>query len=478
MKLENVLLPGKSPEPKDIEVIDGRVRSINPSQTPSGTPSLLLPSLCHPHIHLDKPYILTCNHSLSSSGSSPYPDYSDLVPRSGSFSEALQFTSKAKERFTEDDLYLRGSQLLADSCAHGVSSLRAFVEVDHVAQLKGLTTGLRLKRAFSPALRVQLCVFAQDPVFSSPHGDENRALVLRALDDAGDAVEALGATPYVEAGRDAALRNIEWAIETALQRNLHLDFHLDYTLEQPSSSAPPLVFSVVDLLIKHGWAETTSGRRTVALGHCTQLTLLPDAELAGLAARIAAAKLPIHFVGLPTSDIFMMGRPAPPAGAETEPASATTQSRPRGTLQVPSLIKDHGLSACLGVNNVGNAFTPYGTGDPLQLASWGVGLYHAGTPADAELLYGCVSWRARQAIGLAHEAGEAAEGGKDWRHGASVGGLEPVAEGTEWTPMLLVRNREAVEVPGTEIRVPARQRRSVTDVVWDPPDVSLRSIVR
>ncbi|RYO86691.1 hypothetical protein DL766_005823 [Monosporascus sp. MC13-8B] len=82
------------------------------------------------------------------------------------------------------------------------------------------------------------------------------------------------------------------------------------------------------------------------------------------------------------------------------PNADVSHSRPRGTPQVLSMINDLGLSACIGVNNVGNAFTPYGTGDPLQLASWAVGIYQAGTVDDAHILYECVSGRAREAISL------------------------------------------------------------------------------
>ena len=79
------------------------------------------------------------------------------------------------------------------------------------------------------------------------------------------------------------------------------------------------------------------------------------------------------------------------------------------------------------MNNVGNAFTPFGSGDPLQAASWGVGIYQAGTVTDAMTLYGCVSWLARRAIGL-----EESTENKD------------VVEGTSLRGMLLVKNKEHI----------------------------------
>jgi hypothetical protein len=77
------------------------------------------------------------------------------------------------------------------------------------------------------------------------------------------------------------------------------------------------------------------------------------------------------------SDLFMMGRP------KEEDRGG---QRVRGTLQIPQMIKEFGLQAAVGVNNVGNAFTPHGSCDPLSVVAMGVGLYQAGTKEDAEIL--------------------------------------------------------------------------------------------
>lgn len=458
LTVHDVILPTRDNASRwELEVKGGILRTIRPSpprQTETGGASdILLHALCHPHIHLDKAFILTCNHSPSAQ----HPDYSDLAPSSGSFSEALENTSEAKKRYTEDDLYLRGSQLLAQGYEQGVTSLRAFVEIDHVTGTKALEAAIKLKRAFSHLVEMQICAFAQDPIFSGDFGQENRAAMQSALSGFAHVIDVLGTTPYVEKSQQAAIENIAWAVETALANNLHLDFHLDYNLDDPSSSRP-LTYAVLDNLQRLSWLEKADTSKTIVLGHCTQLSTLPAPELEDLARRIKQSKLPIYFVGLPTSDLFMMGRPAP------DIAVGTPHSRPRGTLQVPSLIKDYGLSACLGVNNVGNAFTPYGAGDPLQLASWGVGIYQAGTLDDARTLYSCVSWGARKAIGL--------QVGQD---------NGDIAEGDAWRPMLLVKNEQDLSLPGKtgnkNLTVKARPRVGFKDVVWDPPETRLRSVI-
>lgn len=128
------------------------------------------------------------------------------------------------------------------------------------------------------------------------------------------------------------------------------------------------------------------------------------------------------------------------------------------------MIKDFGLSACLGANNVGNAFTPYETGDPMQLACWGAGLYQAGTVHDAELLFSSVSSRAREAIGL-----------------SNAGYGVRMEKGPVWRSMLLIENTQTIRVPPkpgqVDWQIPARRRVSIKDVVWDPPETRLRSVV-
>lgn len=333
--------------------------------------AFLLPSLCHPHIHLDKCFLFS------------HAKYDDLEVLKGDFAEALELTSKAKGRFEHDDLMTRGEWLVRESMASGVTHIRAFVEVDTTVEFKCLDAGLQLKRRFAPFCEIQICVFVQEPVFSEgknyPRG---KLLIEEAL--SRDGVDALGSTPYVESSPDLMRANVEWAISTAVEYRKHLDLHLDYNLD---STIPPLTFHVLDLLRKT-WM-TNDKSKTVVLGHCTRLTLFKADEWRQLRDRIA--DLPVYFVGLPTSDIFMMGKPSEEDGGG---------QGVRGTLQIPQMIQKYGLQGCIGVNNIGNAFTPYGNCDPMSIASMGVGIYQAGTKADAEVLFDCVSSTAKTAIGF------------------------------------------------------------------------------
>ena len=107
------------------------------------------------------------------------------------------------------------------------------------------------------------------------------------------------------------------------------------------------------------------------------------------------------------------------------------------------MICKYGLNGAISINNVGNAFTPQGSCDPLSIARMGVGLYHAGTKADAQVLYECVSTRAKAAIGYP---------------------TNPFAVGADADFVLF-------EVGDNEKGPISRQRgrRTLQEVVYDPP---------
>jgi cytosine/adenosine deaminase-related metal-dependent hydrolase len=360
-KIAGVRLPHThSSEQWDINIQDGKISSVDAHDSSvnldapdvlNANNRLIAPSLCHAHVHLDKCFLLQD------------PKYNDLQIETGDFKEAMEMTGEAKSRFGEDDLLRRGGLLIDESVRHGVTAMRAFVEVDGVVQMKCLEVGLKLKRQYKDRCEIQICAFAQLPLFSgSDDGAKVRELMTVAA--ANDDVEVLGSTPYVEDDERKSKENVRWITELALEHTKHLDLHLDYFLEEDKQ---PFVWDVLKALKNFDWP--TSDGRQVTLGHCTRLTRFREAEWQRLGQEIG--ELPVSFVGLPTSDLFMMRTP----------------EGLRGTLPIIELIKQYGLQAAISINNVGNAFTPQGNCDPLGLAQLAVGLYQAGTRDDAELLY-------------------------------------------------------------------------------------------
>lgn len=66
--------------------------------------------------------------------------------------------------------------------------MRAFVEVDQTVGMKCINAGIALKEEFRGRCYVQICVFAQDPIFS--HEDDGAAMM--------GLLEAVLAKPGVE----------------------------------------------------------------------------------------------------------------------------------------------------------------------------------------------------------------------------------------------------------------------------------------
>lgn len=330
-------------------------------------------SLCHPHVHLDKCFLLSD------------PKYRHLKIEKGTFHEAMQLTAKAKSMFEEDDLLRRGRWLVRESIDAGVTCMRAFVEVDAIVRFRCLDAGLKLKEEFKSMCHIQICAFAQEALFTGDDAEEGRTLMEQALQRPG--VDVLGTTPYVEdeeVGADK--KNIEWAFRMAVKYKKHIDFHLDYHLD---AERTPRVFDVLEAARECSFKNMVG--KTIVLGHCTRLTMMTEDDLFTLGKTVS--DLPVHFVGLPTSDLYMMDRDK--GSGDDNPFS-----RRRGTLPVGTLRNTYDINAVLGINNVGNAFTPYGNCDPMSLAYLGVGLYQGGTESALTSLYDAVSESAKAAIGL------------------------------------------------------------------------------
>lgn len=177
----------------------------------------------------------------------------------------------------------------------------------------------------------------------------------------------MGSAPYVEPTMEQAKANIKLVLELAQKHGCHVDFHLDYNLDPASE---PLIFEVISSAKKLSWSRESR----ITIGHATRLQLFAPAEWRDLVAAIG--DLPVTFVGLPQSDIYMLGRQQAdsPLGA------------PRGTLRIPHLANEYGVEMAMAVNNAQNAFTPQGSVDPLSLCALGVALFQSATPGDLRTL--------------------------------------------------------------------------------------------
>ncbi|TFL01820.1 hypothetical protein BDV98DRAFT_529775 [Pterulicium gracile] len=362
-----------------VECKDGRVSSIEhlsacrdvPAEEIDAKGSLMIPSLCHAHIHLDKCFLL---------------EKAEL--KTGDFAEAMSLTGGIKSKFKNnpEDIYHRGYRLVRESVACGVTSTRAHVEVDASVELICLEAALRLKHTFRDVCDIQIAVFAQEALFSDSteeQPNDNYRALERACRIPG--VSAVGSAPYVESTITKSKANIALVLDLARRSALHVDFHLDYNLDPESE---PLIYEVISQARQDTrFHESASFRARVTLGHCTRLQLFSDEEWHELVQKMEG--LPISLVSLPQSDIYMMGR-----------SSQSKLGSPRGTLNVPQLFPKYSIQVAMSVNNIENAFTPQGSVDPLSLCSFGAAIFQSASTEDTRTLLRAVTVTSKAAIGM------------------------------------------------------------------------------
>jgi len=382
--------------------------------------SLVLPGLVHGHVHLDKPYLLDrCSID------------------EGTFSEAMRKTQQAKVDFRAEDLLSRGRHLIRASISHGVTTMRAHVEVDPAVDLLCLDAGMMLKAEFQDSCDIRLVVFAQDSIFTDFYGNMNEqytnqmsSLLESALETVGRAVAAVGSAPYVEKGGKAyEMANIVYILDLAEKFAIDVDFHLDFDL-----SREPRLKDLIEEVRKRPAFHSHPNRPArqssmyplrVTLGHCRSLSRVDPANIHKNIAHMAQG-LEIYIVGLPNSDMYMK---------HTNEA-AQYRETPRTVLNALELERQSTAylqgRVSLSINNVGNLFTPQGDGDPLALLPLCVAVYQDATEKALATLLKMVTVQAASAAGLRpseHAAGLALQPGEpadlvildgctDWRTAA------------------------------------------------------------
>lgn len=255
--------------------------------------------------------------------------------------------------------------------------MRAHVEVDPTVSHLCLEAGLKLVEEFKKSIKINLVVFAQDPIFYPSDQDKEsrmKQLLREALAKNRETIRCLGSTPYVEEDLEHSKKNIDFAFELARELEVDLDFHLDYDLDRKKESLLWYVIQKAKTLPKWQVKDPTSNSSRpyrITIGHCTKLCLFSPQEFDSL--RNECKDLDISFVSLPNSDLYMQAR------------NLDYSEKIRSTLPGLELVK-RGVKVSLGVNNVGNLFTPHGDADPLALLPLMVSIWQGAKEEDMKHL--------------------------------------------------------------------------------------------
>lgn len=338
----------------DIGVASGRIVAVAPTLTCDAPEidadgMLVVPGLVETHIHLDKTCILD-----------------RCAAAEGSVAEAVRETAKAKRGFTPEDVYARGRHTLRKCICHGTTRMRTHVELDPVVGMRGFEGVAALARDFAWAVDVEICVFPQEGLLNNP-GTE--PLLIEGL---RRGARVLGAAPYCDSDPRGQIDRI---FELAREFDVDIDMHLDLG----ESTEGMQVEYVCEQTQRFGWG----GR--VAVGHVTQMSMLPRARFDAIGARLADAGVAVTI--LPSTDLYLMGR-------------SYDHAVPRGVVTAEPL-RALGVTCTLATNNVLNPFTPYGDGSLLRMANLYANVCHVGRPDD---LAACLAMVTRDAARLMRAA--------------------------------------------------------------------------
>ena len=344
--------------PVDVGIAAGRIAAIAaalPAAAPTDAPvipaegRLLIPGLVETHLHLDKTCILDrCTAS------------------EGSVAEAVRLTSAAKRGFTPEDVYARGRRTLERCIGWGTTRIRTHVEVDPGIGLRGFEGVQQLARDYAWAVDMELCVFPQEGLLNNPSTD---ALLIEGL---RRGARVIGAVPYCDTDPRGQIDRI---FEIARDWDVDVDMHLDMG-DTPDGMQVEYVCRKTE---EYGWG----GR--VAVGHVTQMSLVPPARFAALAATLARAGVAVTV--LPSTDLFLMGR-------------THDHAVPRGVVTAEPL-RAAGVTCSVATNNVLNPFTPYGDANLLRMANLYANVCHVARPADLLACLGMVTGDAARLMRVA-----------------------------------------------------------------------------
>ncbi|MGM0875404.1 MAG: amidohydrolase family protein [Bacillota bacterium] len=310
--------------------------------------SVLLPGLVEPHIHLDKAYLLD-----------------QMKQDATTLDEAIRLTGDLKKGFTKEDIKQRSIKVLENCLTYGVTHLRCHVEVDPIVGLKGMEVLLELKEQYSNRIDIQLVTFPQEGIFQQKGTAElmEESLIMGA--------DVIGGIPYNDPN---PLGHLDFVFELAHRYDKPLDFHVDF-------SDDPNQLAIKDI-ISRTQAYEFEGR--VSVGHLTSLGSVPYDQAKQIARDIAKAD--IHVMSLPATDLFLNGR--------------NDKERVRRGVTPVKLLLEEGANVIVGTNNIQNPFTPFGTGDPLDIALLLAHVAQMGTLKDAKTLLDMTTTHAARALGI------------------------------------------------------------------------------
>lgn len=312
--------------------------------------NILLPGLVESHIHLDKALLLD-----------------QMKSEASTLQEAISETYKLKSGYTKQDMRERAIRIIRSSIAAGVTVMRCQVELDSILEFKAMELMLELKEELRDQIDLQLVAFPQEGIFRQPGTD---ALMIQSLIRGADVV---GGITYNDSDLN---EHLHFIFGLADKYNKPIDLHVDFS----DDSDQLAILDVIRLTKEYRF------QGKVSVGHLTSLGSVKPMQAEKIAESIAKAG--IHVMSLPSTELYLNGR-------------ADGYRNRRGLTPVPMLL-DSGVNVIYGTNNIQNAFTPFGTSDPLDIGLLLAQTCYMGSAKDAEIIIDMATYRGAKALGISN----------------------------------------------------------------------------
>ncbi|QNS03026.1 amidohydrolase family protein [Streptomyces xanthii] len=407
----------------DILVTDGRIASVGPTG-PGGPDAegphvvdcagrVVLPGFVEAHIHPDKAYL-----------------DGRRAPRGPALADAIAVTLELKREFTHEDVTARSRRAVEAAIQAGTTTLRAHPDVDHVQGLLGVEVLLELREEYREFIDIQIVAFPQEGIWRSPGTEQ---LLRRALAAGADVV---GGCAYQEDSVELCRRHVDLVLDLAAEHGVPADLHADF-----ADDASDTRYAMAEYVADATRARDLGGR--VALGHMTSLAARPGPERAKVLGALADAGVAV--VPLPATDLHLGGR------TDRHPVR-------RGIAPVRELW-EAGVLTATASNNLRNAFTPYGTGDLLDIALLLAQTGHLHGPADLRRVLRMVTHDAARVVGIADTYGV--------RAGAAADLV--VLDTTRYDDIVLDRPDRAYVIKAGRVVARTTRTRTLIDPPTAPP---------
>lgn len=354
-----------APDPVDLVVDAGVITGIGDAAGKRGTTEIdcagrvVIPGLVESHLHPDKALLDTVR-----------------TDPTGTLAGAIAVTQQLKKDFRYEDVRARSVRVIESAVLAGTTVIRAHPDVDPVAGLLGVEVLLELRDTYRDLVDLQVVAFPQEGILKAPGTERLLRDALRA------GADVIGGCAYNEATEQDCRRHVELVLDLAVEYGVPADLHADFA-DDTSDPRYALAEFIAEAVTRRGL------RGRVALGHVTSLAGRPPAERARVAEALAAAGVAV--VPLPATDLHLGGR-------------HDDRTVRRGVAPVRELWEAGVTTACSS-NNIRNAFTPYGTGDLLEIALLLAQTGHLSGPADLARVLRMVTHDAARVVGIADRYG-------------------------------------------------------------------------